>query len=940
MRSAAASLDLRSDAVFMSGVKPLLPSSIQHAGDSLPGATEGQHIIATKNRWSRVVLNYRDVSPDVWCEFSFEMSPHAEETARHVHNFAAVGIAFLMEDGSSIDFSYIPGLSRAQIDPFNVYVAGPDASSQTRGTGGAIKFRCAFLVPSPTRHVTITVRGWRNSHHFHVKNPTLRQFVQTINEVSAVNEAQLVPDESEARATAPVARTWKALGPEPEWVRYNLVPGHPLFLRGQIVTRGSEKDGALARIVYRDARGQELPPPYPETLTAPIIGAYMNVPAHIQARRFTLELIPPPHAVSVEIGFQVLREDANVELVTPLEVSLEVGLLLENIAGEEQTDGTAFLKHLRERLNSPAFPASDAVPDLLNALLDQHALETQVNVHADLGTLQLGASKARDGQELHLAGCSGWCLPDQLSWTEDPFRSLAWRQEFQSLSWLIDISRSGHPDAVDHSVALALSWSRANPWGSPADDMSLHPVAMATRAEALLEILAQGASRHPSPDATPLLELLGEIVRHGFALAEILGQNVFSHSIHQLHVGGSLLALAKSLPRLPLADHWASLALACLRQGFDELISPDGTFFEKSLHCQLEAVSLGLILGEAHGALPEAAVLREYLAQRLTLAVLRLIKITDPGGMLPAFGDMPVGFHHASWLRRLITRFGQAWLTDDEIKTELSYPQGARFIPLPRQGILAARFYEHRRDWAYFCTTLSEQRNSHGHSDATSFVFSSGGVHWIVDPGGSTQHEVGTARSYLMSSRAHNVAIPDGHEQSAGTSWLHSELLIDDIRVCVIRSNVHGPDYVHRRIYVMTEDLSALAALDDFTAQDAVTFEGFLHFDPRTMVALAPQRQAVAFQAQKRLHIAPYSLIGRLSAIEVVQALSEPHSSLQGFVAGANAGLEASNVLRYRFSGTNRAFGGMILASNKPGMKAVSQALTDGRFRPLLDGAS
>lgn len=925
----------------MSGVKRLLPSSIQHAGDSLPGAADGQHIIATKNRWSRIVLNYQDVSPDVWCEFSFEMTPHAEETARHVHNFAAVGVAFLMEDGSSIDFSYVPGLSRAQIDPFNIFVAGTDPASKTGDKGAATKFHCAFFVPAPSRQVTITVRGWRNSHHFHVANPTLRQFVQASGEEMLVAGAPLVPSDNEAHATARVSRTWKALGPEPEWVRYNLVPGHPLFVRGQIVTSGERKDGALARIVYRDERGEELPLPYPDTQTAPLIGAFVNVPAHIQARRFTLELTPPPNAASVEIGFQVLREDGGVELVMPLEVSLEVGLLLENIAGDEQTDGLSFLKHLSDRSTTPILAAGRTSPDLLAGLLDRTALAARPSVYANLRSLQRGESRMFRDETLYLAACEGWRLPDTPNWAEDPFRSLAWRHEFQSLVWLTDLSKSDDARIIDRSIALALAWSRANPWGQPADDLSLHPLAMAMRAEALLDILAQATSASTSPDATSLLELLGEIVRHGFALAEIVGQNVFSHTIHQLHVSGSLLSLAAALPRAPLAKYWLSLALASLRQGFDELISPDGIFFERSLHCQLEAVSLGVIVGASTRSVPEVVELHTHLAPRLARAALSLIKTTDPGGMLPAFGDMPAGIHHASWLRRLTARYGQEWLADEEIKTELSYPRGARFIPLPRQGILAGRSYEQGRDWAYFCAALSEQRNSHGHYDATSFVFSSGGTRWIVDPSGSTQHEIGPARSYLISSRAHNVAVPDGREQGAGTSWLHSELSIGNIRICEVRSNVHGPDYVHRRFYVMTDDLTALAVLDDFqSTHGMVTFEGLLHFDPKTIVSLAPQRQAVAFQGQKRLHLTPYPIVGTLNGVDIVQGLSEPHSSLQGFVAGASGGVEVANVLRYRFSGSGRAVGGMILASSKRGLKAVGQVFADERFQSLARGTA
>src|SRR3712207_8739979 len=33
---------------------------------------------------------------------------------------------FRTEDGSTIDFAYVPGLTRTQIDPHSHYIAGPD----------------------------------------------------------------------------------------------------------------------------------------------------------------------------------------------------------------------------------------------------------------------------------------------------------------------------------------------------------------------------------------------------------------------------------------------------------------------------------------------------------------------------------------------------------------------------------------------------------------------------------------------------------------------------------------------------------------------------------------------------------------------------------------------------------------------------------------------
>ena len=57
-------------------------------------------------------------------------------------------------------------------------------------------------------------------------------------------------------------------------------------------------------------------------------------------------------------------------------------------------------------------------------------------------------------------------------WAADPFRSQAWRLAFQSLAWTWAAAESPERGVRERAVAAALSWSRANPWGQPADTLS------------------------------------------------------------------------------------------------------------------------------------------------------------------------------------------------------------------------------------------------------------------------------------------------------------------------------------------------------------------------------------------------------------------------------------------------------------------------------------
>lgn len=921
----------RSSSVFMLGVRRILPASIQYAADSAAGSTGTHHIVAAKNQWSRIVLKFQDLTPDLWCEFSFDIDWHPNEEARTVHDFASVGFTFMTEDGSNIEFAHVPGLARAQIDPYNDYIAGPAFHDRNASPSGTIRVRCHFLLPAPARQVAVAIRSWRNSHPFQVGNPALRQFVQASSPGALATEQRLVPSQAELDAALRVKHTWRILRPEPSWFHYSLVPDRRLLVRGQVVLKEARKNGALVRVVFKNAEGQELPPPYPDILMAPAIGAFINIPTHTQARRFTLELMPPPQAATVDLGFQTLDDDGTTELVAPLEVSLDDDLLLETISGDDLPDAGNFAKRVAQQLNS-------SPSDLIPALLDRKALTSLLTIQGRLRDLQLGERASHDLAQLRLSGFPGWALPEEPTWAEDPFRSPAWRLEFQSLSWLVDAAGDQNPVFSARAIDLALAWSEANPWGQPADVLSAHPMALAVRAEVFIQLLAAASDpkRKTSPDR--ILALAGEVLRHGFALSEIVSQNIFSFSLYQLHTAGSLLSLAKALPRFPLAAYWTSIALARLREGFDELIGPDGSLHESSQHGRLEIVSLGLILCHALEGMEEALSLRQRLLPRLREAILPIIALIDPAGTLPAFGETPHNCHHASWIRKLTAQYGRDWSKDPRIRHELSYPRGSRVFAFPNSGVIAARRYERGQDWGYFGTTLSAQHYATGHYDTTSFVFSARGERWVTDPGGFSQHETGAARHYLISSRAHNVAVPDGREQTAGMSWLRSTTSVEGANIIEVASNVHGPDYVHRRIFVVLNDLNALAVFDHFTASGrAVSFEAFLHFDPKVIAAMVNPQLILGYRGQKRLRIIPRAVSGRLSGLDLTQGRSDRLLSFQGFVSRQPGSLEPASVLRYAFNGQQVVCGGVMMAVDEASLKALSSITETTAVSDLLN---
>ncbi|WP_236960855.1 hypothetical protein [Methylobacterium durans] len=651
------------------------------------------------------MLDFEGLRAEAWCSLEARIAWDSEEAAGNAFDFALVGFDFLAADGSGLDLDHVPGLARSLLDPHSAWIPGPayqpEGSERTR----TASLRIAFRVPAPARNLAVTIRSWRNTRPFTIADATLRQGF----------------DAAEAAEERP--RRW--LGPAAEPLRLALVLGSGLVLRGQIHAARPDEHAARARIAYAHSDGAPIAPPYPDTVSVPGFGAVINLGAHQQARRFTLNLKPPSDAAFVDVAFERWEDapaETRVELLAAPEIALEDRLRLESLCGDEVLQAPAFLVRLTAALGLPPGAESAWIsPPVTGApriLLAQRALQ------GPAGPAGPAAAPAGDALALRLAGAPDWPLPRAPDWREDPFRSVPWRLDYQSLAWLTALSgEAGRALALD----LALSWSRANSWGQPADPLSLHPDALATRADVLGALLAGPV------EAEAARVLVGEIARHGFAIAEIVGQNTLGRSLLQMRAAGALLGIARTLPRLPLSAYWDALARFALAEGFSAPLA------EPSLHRRLELLTLGRALAAAlDGEAPGPAI-----AESVAAALPGLTALLDPGGRLPPFGDSPPGIDHGAWLGRLSAVQG---------------PVAARGAEAPRPGArpdaegrtLSARAEGAERGWSHFACTFAGQ-SPQDHADCGSFVFAAQSRRWIVEAGGSEQAETGPARHYLLS---------------------------------------------------------------------------------------------------------------------------------------------------------------------------------------------
>ncbi|TNC07572.1 hypothetical protein FF100_31875 [Methylobacterium terricola] len=887
----------------------LLPVQARYAGGAGPGAREGEHAITANNRWSRVLLTFADLPAGTRCCLEGRLAWAPDEEGGQALDFALAGFDFLAADGSSLDVEQVPGLARTLLDPHSAWIAGPACQPAGSEFLRTAPLRVAFGVPPQAHGLALTLRSWRNTAGFTVADLRLRPGAML--------------DEREFRR--------RRLGPVPDLLRHALVPDLGLVVRGQIHAGRPREHAARVSLVYRDRDGAEIPPPYPGTVSVPGsddrpgLGATINLPAQPQARRFTLDLEPPPGAASLDLGFCTWEEEGErlpvVELLGPPEVALEDRFRLESLCGDDLLDAPGFLARLSARLGRDPGAEAAWIPDPGEA---GAAALPLARARALRGEERPVALRPDGGLVLRLAGGPDWPLPEDPGFRDDPFRatpsvSIPWRLAYQSLSWLPALAEA----APARALGLAQAWSRANPWGQPADPLSLHPGALPARAEVWIGLLAlPGAGA-----AAPLLT--GEAVRHGFALAEIVGQNTFGRSLHQLQAAAALLAIARALPRLPLAGHWDGLARESLRDGLPALLPADGRLSESSLHRRLDLVTLGRALKDLLG---EAAP-GPLVAARTEAALADLAGLLDPGGRLPPFGEVFPGIDDAGWIARL--RGGTGLVAQ---RPALQAAAAAASSSVSPDG-LSARHETAGRGWAHFACTFAETAPQ-GHADCTSYVYAANSTRWIVEAGGSEQAETGAVRHYLLSARAHNVAVPDGREPMAGRGRHRGSLALPGGIAHAVETDVHGPGLRHRRVFVLPNDLSGLAVIDRFTTADggALAFRAFAHLAPESLVAIEGPRRAQARQAGRRLGLVPFAIAGRVAGLDAVIARSERPGTMQGFVVARPGALEPACTLRYAVSGRGTVCGGLLMAIDGPAEDSLARILARDELTPFVMG--
>ncbi len=460
-----------------------------------------------------------------------------------------------------------------------------------------------------------------------------------------------------------------------------------------------------------------------------------------------------------------------------------------------------------------------------------------------------------------------------------------------------------------------MSWSRANPWGQPADSLSQHPACTARRLEALLSLLQAAARDAAGADGRAIDILGGEVVRHAVALAEILAQHTVAGSLLELQVAAALLAAGLALPAFPMARHWTALAVLALQRGFEAMIDPDGAVAEASYHRSLEILTLALVLIPILKARPDLTPLAGILDARVPKAWAGMVALFEPDGALPPFGDTPGHADRYRWLERWPPRMaGPGWprptpggrATDGPAPPERAGPE-----PSSCAGRGTGRLVR-----------------LHGRFLRAGRPTGSPGLHLLhlrYRRPALDHRERGPAPGDGAGAQCRHPGRPG---TGCGSGLRAGGLPLGRCCRALHRDAVHGPDYRHVRAFVLLDDLSGLAVFDRFRAgHRPLTAEGFLHLDAEVTVALDPSRRIFGLRDERRLQIVPHAISGRLDDLALSRASFGPRG---------NHGAPAGPVLRYGLSGTGILAGGLLIASSAGGVSRLAAAIEEEAFRRAL----
>lgn len=408
-----------------------------------------------------------------------------------------------------------------------------------------------------------------------------------------------------------------------------------------------------------------------------------------------------------------------------------------------------------------------------------------------------------------------WSLPEEPTWTEDPFKDGNWQFQYHMLRWLDPLRRSalrGDEASARMWEHYARSWVSANPPGGSKSKWAWIDMTDGIRA---LE-LCHG------------LELVGEqswivssLEDHVRWLSNPANLKTANHGMHQnvgLFVAGAALEDKKAME---LAVE--RLNLMCESAWDAQGINEEGSVgYHRQNYLWWSQVMRRLDLeGVPRPAAAERMALAPEAMAHETIPLGRFVRIGDTDGSSPRDIGHPFTDYVSS----------KGTSGEEPPRRIAIYDAGYAYV---RSGWGTSRPFAQE---TFLSVTFGSQIKPHGHRDGGGITFCRDGVSWIEDQG-RFHYGSSPTRRYVTSRDAHNViVIPERAQiRSREVDLVHREETSDHVDLIFSDATYRGVKIVRRVVYL--EAAESVIVIDEVAADEPVEIEQRWHIN-RTARATA-----------------------------------------------------------------------------------------------------
>ena len=363
-------------------------------------------------------------------------------------------------------------------------------------------------------------------------------------------------------------------------------------------------------------------------------------------------------------------------------------------------------------------------------------------------------------------------LPQELTWTEDPYNDAYWRLGFYSLRPIQDLLwawyETGNGAYRDKLIDVLRSFLRTGVHSKMVvDNPDLHIPAWRTMV--LVNTYVKLVASRDLPE--DLAAALREYIRsEGRFLADPANfEQRFNHGVNQT---AALLLVAHNFPDFPESNGWSTLATGRLESLLDQIVDPDGVEIENSPYYHFYV--LNALSEIADWSQRNGLTISSKLAATIDRMVRYASYITMPNGQIPLVGastELDVSEYKPSLLDTLARH-----------NPTLAYVRSAGRVGTPPNAtalfassgtaILRSELPPGAAmtDQTWAMLDVGPWRTEHSHLNRLGLVLYSGGRVLLPDSG-LFQYAPQEASNYydtdyFYSTAAHNTVVVDGMNQS------------------------------------------------------------------------------------------------------------------------------------------------------------------------------